>query len=268
MKITFLKITYSLRMALVVAATVTFLHQNATADTINLGTAASFGVLGGSAVTSTGNTVVNGNLGLWPGTSVTGFFPPGIVNGTMHVNDAVAQQAQADLTTAYNQAASLARTGTLTGQDLGLLTLTPGVYFFASSAQLTGKLTLDGQGLTDPVFVFQIGSTLTTASSSSFDLINGASACDIFWQVGSSATLGSGSFFDGTILALSSISVTDSVIVDGGLLARNGAVTLINDTITVPDCNASVPDTGSTLLLLGSGLGTLLAFRRRFFSPA
>jgi hypothetical protein len=241
-----------------------FLHQNATAATINLGTAASFGVLGGSTVTSTGNTVVNGDLGLWPGSSVTG-FPPGIVNGTTYVNNGVAQQAQADLTTAYNNAAGQSVDHTV-ATELGGQNLVPGVYHStAGTFGITTMLTLNGPG----VYIFKMDSTLITGTGFSFNLINGASACDVFWQVGSSATLdGSGSTFDGTILALTAISVDEGVTVDGRLLARNGAVTLINDTITVPDCNASVPDTGSTLLLLGSGLGTLLAFRRRFFSPA
>jgi hypothetical protein len=259
-----MKITFPFRMALVVAAAVTFLHQNATAATIDLGTASGFGVLAGSTVTSTGNTVVNGDLGLWPGTSVTGFFPPGIVNGTMHVTDAVAQQAQTDLTTAYNTAAGQSVSQTVV-TELGGQTLVPGVYNSADGTfGINGMLTLNGSG----VYIFQMETTLITGSGFSFNLINGASACDVFWQVGSSATLdGSGSTFDGTILALTSITVDEGVTVDGRLLARNGAVTLINDTINASQCTASVPDTGSTLLLLGSGLGTLLAFRRRFFSP-
>ena len=253
-------------MGLVVAAAL-FLLQNATANptTVNLGTASSFAVLAGSTVTSTGNTIVNGDLGLYPGTSVTG-FPAGVVNGTMHVADAVAQQAQTDLLAAYNAAAGLAPTGgTLTGQDLGGLTLTPGVYFFASSAQITGQLTLDAQGLSDPVFVFQIGSTLTTASgpnASSVVLVNGAQACHVFWVVGSSATLGTSSDFVGNILAVTSITADTGATVDGRLLAENGAVTLDNNTITEAICNAgsSVPDGGSTLLLLGFGVLSLLAF--------
>ena len=248
-----------------VVASAGFLPQGKASIEVNLGTANNFAVLAGSTVTSTGNIIVNGDLGLYPGTSVTG-FPAGVVNGTMHVADAVAQQAQTDLLAAYNAAAGLAPTGgTLTGQDLGGLTLTPGVYFFASSAQITGQLTLDAQGLSDPVFVFQIGSTLTTASgpnASSVVLVNGAQACHVFWVVGSSATLGTSSDFVGNILAVTSITADTGATVDGRLLAENGAVTLDNNTITEAICNAgsSVPDGGSTLLLLGFGVLSLLAF--------
>ncbi len=154
-----------------------------------LGTTATFAVLGGSTVTNTGSTVLTGDLGVWPGLAITG-FPPGIVTGTTHAGDAVAQQAQSDLTTAYNNLAGQACGTDLTGQDLGGMTLTPGVYCFSTSAQLTGTLTLNAQGNPSAVFVFQIGSTLTTASSSVVQVINGGSNCNVFWQVGSSATLG------------------------------------------------------------------------------
>jgi len=167
----------------------------------------SFAVLGGSAVTNTGPSVIAGNLGVGPGTAITG-FPPGIVlaPGALHAADAVALQAQAETTTAYNLLAGLTATGTLTGQDLGGLTLLPGVYFFANVAQLTGTLTLDGQGNPNARFVFQIGSTLTTASSSSVVFVNGATQQEVYWQVGSSATLGTATQFAGNIVALTSIS--------------------------------------------------------------
>ena len=200
----------------------------------------SFGVLGASTVTSTGNTVVNGDLGLYSGTSITG-FGPGIVHGTIHDTDAVAQQAQADALTAYNILAgeTVSQNGNLTGEDLGGLTLTAGVYKFDSSAELTGTLTLSGNG----PFVFQIGSTLTTASASSVLLINGAQADNVFWQVGSSATLGTTTAFDGTILALASISLDDGASIVGRALALTGAVTMIDNNITVP--TAVVPEASS-----------------------
>jgi len=232
-----------------------FLPQSKAA--IDLGTADSFGVLGASTVTSTGNTVVNGDLGLYPGTSITGIRPPatlpGIVNGTIHATDAVAQQAQVDALTAYNTAAGEAVNQTLTGQDLGGLTLTPGVYFFSSSAALTGALTLNALGDPNGLFVFQIGSTLTTAAGaasnpgSSVDLINGAQACHVFWQVGTSATIGTYADFAGTILASVSITAGTDATVDGRLLALNGAVTLDDNLITVPTCvpTTVVPEASS-----------------------
>ncbi|MBJ7600904.1 ice-binding family protein [Candidatus Nephthysia bennettiae] len=209
----------------------------------NLGTANSFAVLAGSTVTNTGPTVIRGDLGLSPGSSVTGFPPGTVVGGTQHVADAVAIQAKNDLVTAYDNAAGQPVTSDLTGLDLGGKTLTPGVYHFSSSAQLTGTLTLDGQGDSNAVFIFQIGSTLTTASSSSVVLINGASPCSIWWQVGSSATLGTATKFQGNLLALTSISLTTGAnILDGRALARNGAVTLDTNHITKSaNCTARSP---------------------------
>lgn len=148
-----------------------------------LGTAASFAVLAASTVTNAGaaGTVVIGDLGVSPGTTVTGFPPGLVVDGTIHAGDAVAAQAQADATVAYNNLAGQACNTDLTGQDLGGLTLTPAVYCFSSSAQLSSILTLDGQGDPSAVFIFQSADTLTTASASSVFLINGASACNVFW---------------------------------------------------------------------------------------
>jgi len=204
----------------------------------NLGTASNFAVLGGSAVTNTGSTVVAGDLGVWPNSAVNAItgFPPGLVLGTIHLGDAVAQQAQSDVSTAYDALAALPCDTDLTGQNLGGLTLTPGVYCFSSSAQLTGTLTLNALGNPAAVFVFQIGSTLTTASTSRVSLINMASRCNVFWQVGSSATLGTDSRFSGSILALTSITVTTGATVAGRTLARNGAVTMDTNGVSSSIC--------------------------------
>ena len=219
----------------------------------SLGSAASFAVLGGQSVTNTGPTVVNGNLGVSPGTAVTG-FPPGIVvGGTIHAADAVALQAQSDVTTAYNVLAGQPCNTNLTGQDLGGLTLLPGVYCFSSSAQLTGTLTLDAQGNPSAVFIFQIGSTLTTASNSSVQLINGGNCGNVFFQVGSSATLGTGTTFVGNILALTSVTLGTGASVSGRVLARNGSVTLDNNNISFTAC-------GTVALTLTAIAATQTAF--------
>jgi hypothetical protein len=208
---------------------------------ITLDTAGNFAVLAGQTVTNTGPSVIDGgNVGVSPSSAITG-FPPGIVMPpyTMNEGDAVALQAQSDLATAYNVAASLVFTQDLTGQDLGGLTLLPGVYFFSSSAQLTGTLTLNALGDPNAEFVFQIGSTLTTANNSSVTTINGGSVsgCDVYWQVGSSATLGTDTAFEGHILALTSITLnTGATMYAGSALARNGEVTL--DTNTITNCFA------------------------------
>jgi LPXTG-motif cell wall-anchored protein len=210
--------------------------------TVNLGTTASFAVLAGTTITNTGPTTIGGssggNIGVSPGTSITGFPPGTVSDGTIHTADATALQAQVDLVVAYDDAAGRAVTADLTGQDLGGMTLTTGVYSFSSSAQLTGTLILDAQGDPEAVFIFQISSTLTTASSSVVSLINGARFCRVFWQVGSSATLGTNTNFIGHIFALTSIDAQNGATVQGQLLARNGAVTLDNNTITNGDCEA------------------------------
>ncbi|MFJ4800280.1 ice-binding family protein [Streptomyces murinus] len=198
--------------------------------------------MAGSAVTNTGPSVITGDLGVSPGTAISG-FPPGLVNGAQHSADAVAAQAQTDLVTAFNDAAGQATDGALPA-DAGGLTLVPGVYTASSTLGLTGTLTLDAQGDPNAVWVFQVGSGLTTASSSQVLLTNGASPCNVFWQVGSSATLGTDSTFVGNILALTSISATTGATIDGRALARNGAVTLDTNTITRPQCAGGT--TGAT----------------------
>jgi len=214
---------------------------------VGLGTAGSFAVLAGAGVTNTGPTTINGDLGTFPTTSISGAASM-TITGTNHGGDAVTQGAKTDLVTAYNTAAGEGPT-TAVPADLGGQTLTPGIYNSASSLGLTGALTLNGGGNPNALFVFQAGSTLTTASASSVVLTNGAQACNVFWQVGSSATLGTGSSFRGTILALTSISVTTGTTIVGRALARNGAVTLDTDTITTPTCTTP---TGTTVTTPGS----------------
>jgi hypothetical protein len=214
-------------------------RTSAALDQTVLGSAQSFVVLGGSTVTNIGTTTVDGNLGVDPGLAVTG-FPPGLVTGgSIHAGDAIALQAQNDTTTAYNTLAGQAPTVDLTGQDLGGMTLVAGVYHFSSSAQLTGALTLDAKGDPSAVFVFQVGSTLTTASNSSVLVLGGAQDCNIFWQVGSSATIGTTTAFKGNILALTSITLTTGATVRGRALARNAAVTMDTNDVSDQTCAAS-----------------------------
>ncbi len=230
--------TRRVRLIVGVGAALAAMPAAAHAAPVDLATAGPFVVLGGSSVTNTGASVLNGDLGVSPGTSMPG-FNAAVVNGATHNNDAVAAQAQSDLTTAYNVAASQPVTSDLTGQDLGGLQLTTGAYRFASSAQLTGQLTLDAQGDPAAQFVFEIGSALTTASASSVRLINGASPCNVYWQVGSSATLGSTTAFQGNVLALTSITLNNNANVIGRVLARNGAVTLDDNTLDASLCNTA-----------------------------
>ncbi|CAD5990897.1 LPXTG-motif cell wall-anchored protein [Agreia sp. COWG] len=210
---------------------------SASADTIidgpvNLGTAITYGVLGATAVTNTNPTVVNGDVGISPGSSVTGFegAPDGTINGTLHQTDAAALKAQQDANTAYNVAAGL------TPQASGLTelagqTLTPGVYR-GDTQQLSNNGTLTLAGSANSVWVFQASSTLTIGSGTSILITGGASACNVFWQVGSSASIGTDAAFQGTVLALTSITATTRATIVGRLLALNGAVTLDTNTIT------------------------------------
>lgn len=261
---------YKYAIVLGIVAFSSFQAEAKAASVSMLGTANSFGVLGGSTVTNTGPSVITENLGVSPSSSVTG-FPPGIVTGTIFTANAVAAQAQADNANAYNFLAGLSGGVNLTGQDLGGLILTPGVYSFDSSAQLTGTLTLNNLGDPNALFVFQIGSTLTTASNSSVVTTIG-DIPNVFFQVGSSATLGTDTQFEGNILALTSITLTTGANIKcGRALAQNGAVTLdtnnvsnVCDTITMPQ---EVPEPDSSLGVLGSGLVSLwFAFKKRLLS--
>jgi hypothetical protein len=226
---------------------------------VNLGTAANFAVLAGSTITNTGNTTINGDLGLSPGSAVTG-FPPGVLNGTAHLADAVAATAKLDLTAAFNDAAG--RTGVLTvPTELGGTTLPPGVYnSTAGTFGITGTVTLDGQGNPDAVFIFQAASTLITASNSTVALINGAQAKNVFWSVGSSATLGTGTSFKGTIMAQASITVTTGATIEGRALTQTAAVTLDTNTISILTIIPPVPPPLPPVILSAVNLGTAANF--------
>ena len=220
----------------------------ATPLTVVLGAADPYAILAGTAfVTNTGNSIVTGNLGIHPAAAVTG-FPPGIVIGEIHEADAVALAAKNDLVKAYDDAAGRTPAVLISEGTLGGLTLPPGVYTAGGfTLDLTGALILDGQNQANPVWIFQATSTPVTATFSTVSFINGGSACNVFWQVTSSASLKDGSTFVGTILALTSITMTSGVKLTGRALARNGTVTLINDQIDMSSCVAGpVPSDSPT----------------------
>jgi hypothetical protein len=238
------------RCLLVAFVGLVFLPSSARAQAPDLGTAGDFSVLAGQTVTNTGPSVLTTDAGVSPGTAITG-FPPGIVLGAVHAGDGVASGAQSDLTTAYNDAAG--RPSCLSvPSNLGGLTLVPGVYC-GDTLSITGTLTLDAQGDAGAVWIFQGASTLITASGSVVSVINGGQDCNVFWQVGSSATLGTGSAFVGNILALTSITATTGASVSGRLLARNGSVTLDTNVITASECAVICTDISLSPLTLPVG---------------
>ncbi len=257
----------------VITLGVAALVQQASAAMVDLGTAADFAVLAGSGITikppNAGVTTITGDIGSFGSSSAITGTGNLVLSGVNQAGDGVTQGAKNDLTTAYNAAAGLTPAGSPLVSELGGQHLGAGVYTFVpGTVTMNGTLTLDAHGVAGALFVFQVPSDLSTFSGGSFNLIGGADACNIIWQVSSTAAL-LASTFDGTILALTSITVGDGVTVDGRLLAQTGDVTLIHDTITTDGCAPGsgtgglpgVPDSGSTVLLLGFGLVSLIGFR-------
>ena len=240
-------------MGVFIAMAVVFTHQNASAqDPVDLGTAANFGVLAGPSVTSTSGGTVNGDLGISPGSSYTPGAIPLTVNGDIHLANAVSALAQNHLTTAYNDAAGRPMSAVVPGGQLAGLTLPPGVYRddgapASLGISVGGTLILDGGGDPDSVWIFQSASSLIAESGSSVVLTNGADACNVFWQVGSSATLRTGVNFVGTIMAMEAITLETLAVLDGQALARTAAVVLDNNTITVPICASADDEAGYTI---------------------
>lgn len=251
---------------LAVAAMVAFATA-ASAQTIDLGSAAGFAVLGGSTVTNSGPSVVTGSLGVAPGSAITG-FPPGVVLGTIYAGGPVATLAQTDLAAALVQAAASACDTDLSGQDLGGLTLLPGIYCFDAAAQLTGVLTLDSSANPGADFLFRVGSALTTASGSAITFLGGAGGDDLVFALGSSATLGSGTAFAGSLLAATSVTLDSGASIRcGRALARDGAVTLDSNIVSVgpAGCGAivRVSTPAAAPLFLAGLLGAWAITRRR-----
>jgi Ice-binding-like/PEP-CTERM motif len=259
-------------MGLAFAIAVAFLHQAATAQ-INLGTASSFGLLAGSAITDAGgaSTITKGNVGVYPGTA-DGLSSAQVTTGTIYRrtgDDVLLNTAKNDLFAAYTAAANAIPFTTLPGGDnqLGLAgTLGPGVYRFptATTANLIGTLTLDAHGVASSVWIFQASADFVAQSGSVVSLINGASPCNVFWEVATSTTIGTSSRMAGIIMADQAIAFGSTATLNGSAMTRVGAITLDHNTITD---SCVVPEPGSTLLL-GFGLATLVVFRRRSFSPA
>ena len=248
--------TKRLLMGLAFAVAVMVPQRYAMAASVNLGAASGFAVLAGSGMTITGPTTVTGDIGTYPTPAITGMANL-VLNGTDYTSDSTTMlNAKNALGAAYTDAAGRTPT-TLYGAvfDLGEQTLHAGVHNSTGSFGITGTLTLDAQGDANAVFIFQAGSTLTAEVGSRVVLLNGAQAKNVFWQVGSSATLKTDAYFTGSILALTDISLGTHATVDGRVLAQNGAVTFISNTIN------SVPE-GGTLQLLGLGIVALIAFKR------
>ena len=245
----YLRLLVGVALATLLSATgVSILHTPTTSaqSGVPQGSTSTYAVLAASAVTSTGLTVLNGDLGVSPGTAITG-FPPGVVTGAIHAGDPVAAQAQADAQVEYNYLDGLPCGTNLSGVDLGGQVLTPGVYCFDSSAQLTGTLILDAQGSCDSLFVFQTGSTLTTSVASNVQVINNPCAincrggANVFWQVGSSATIGTGSQFVGHIVANTSATLIFGASVAGNIIALTGAVTMDTNNVSACGINPDPP---------------------------
>jgi len=248
------------------------LHNDAMAIPVapDLGVAGGFGVLAGSAITITGPTTVNGDIGSFPTPAITGLGNL-TLNGVNQGGDTLAATAQNDLTTAYNAGVAAPATALLgPAVDLGGLTLLGGVYNGSSSVAVTGTLTLDAYGNPNEVWIFQAGSTLLMAANSQVVLTGGAQAGNVYWLVGSSATVGADTAFEGNLLAYSAITLGAGATVDGLVAAETGAITLDNNTISVPDYQpvASVPDGSNTLILLGGGLMALGVVKRQVLRPA
>jgi hypothetical protein len=242
-------------LGLAVSLLFTAQHASALQSPVQLGSAAKFTVLAATTVTSTGGTTVNGNLGVSPGTTVTG---SPTVSGTLHLGDPIAGQAQGDLTTAYNDLAGRPGGSAVSG-NLGGLTLSPGLYTSTSSLEITsGDLTLDAQGDPNALFIFQIPTTFITSVGRSVTLAGGATPCHVFWQVGSSATLGANSLIKGNILAYTSITLNTGASLEGRALAQHGAVALDDNSIASIPNGPPVPPSFGPISATLAGVVTLL----------